>query len=105
MEQPLPARRGARRTQISGSRAGILGMAVMGEMEGAEIFPRQHQQQAEDEGNAVVEGACRKGGAVNGFMKRREQEDQHRAVEEHGRPYATELPPASAISQPVADRQ
>src|SRR5215813_7408407 len=96
-------------------------MAMMGEMEEAEIRRRQYQQQAAQPPNTIIEPASLEGGTVNSFMKWRKQGDQDDAVRdcsrhdpptpdakaEHYRgseeqhPVASQVPQSAAIRPPV----
>ncbi len=69
----------------SGSRR-VLGVAVMGEMEFAEIAGRQDQNRAGQIGGGIVEPALAEGGAVDTFVQRRKEENQQAAIN-HKRRY------------------
>ncbi len=63
----------------------ILGEAVMGEVEQAEILGRQQYDGAADPGDGIVEPAAAEGGAMDGLVQRREQKGQDGAVQDRRR--------------------
>ena len=62
----------------------ILGMAVMGEMEIAEIARRQYEQEPGHIGADGIEPLAAEGRPVDAFMLEGEEEDEHDAMGQHG---------------------
>ena len=63
-----------------GIAGGVLGVAVMGEMEEAEIAGREQQQEPEGFRHHGVEPARAEGSAMDRFVERREQEGKDDSV-------------------------
>ena len=64
---------------------GILGIAVMGEMEEAEVIRRQNDEEAQNGRHPVVEAPVLEGGAMDRFMQGGKKEDEDRAFQCLGR--------------------
>ena len=64
---------------------GILGIAVMGEMEEAEVIRRQDDEEAQDGRHPIVEPPVLEGGAMDRFMQGGKEEDEDRALQRLGR--------------------
>ena len=84
MPQVVGKRARLRRRQLRIARR-ILGVTMMGEVEGAEVGGRQHQDRTARPRHGVVQPPAAKRGPVDRFVQRREQEHQDDAVQEHRR--------------------
>jgi hypothetical protein len=58
---------------------------MVGEVEGPKIDGRQEKSRAAGPGDRIVQPAALESGAVDRLVQRREQEDEHDAVGQHGR--------------------
>ena len=64
---------------------GVLGVAVMGEMEEAEVIRRQDDEEAQNGRHPIIEPPVLEGRAMDRFMQGGEEEDEDRPLQRLGR--------------------